>query len=571
MSAAPHASVGRAPTPTPSGSRGLLSESTTSGSQTQPPHPQSRQYRFVSLLGSGGFGEVYLAEAISTGFRKPVAIKILKREWADHPEIRGRLADEAAMLGLLRHPNIVSAENFSVLDGQPALVMEYVPGITLLDAIKMVAQGHPPGVRAIAEVGAAIASALDAAYWRPATGTQAPIAVLHRDVKPGNVRLTPHGEVKLLDFGIACSEVLDRSVETTQSQPGSLSYMAPELLQGRRASPASDVYSLGVVLMEGFSCKRFGWAGASAEEHATKLSGALQRLTHVPAPFVALLAEVLAYDPQRRPLAADLMRACRGLARSVGGPDLREWCEAHAHGSGPSAEPRDGENKGQLIGRVFIEETGTVGLLVETDLRPQPPPPTIHPPEVSELSSATLQPPINAPAPSIRWVAGALGLGLLGCALATVGVLYKPDSRPPEIEFVFQSAPPEPSLPAAAEPVAAIPKPPPPPQAEPRPVAPPPASAPAPLPAATTPSVTPRPKPAPPAATPRRIKLSSVPLGLPITVDGRRTGKKTPAALTLTAGRHRLRFGDGPSVRLTVPETGRDLFTYDQLSQDWRK
>ena len=527
-----------------------------------PSTTQSRQYQFVRLLGTGGFGEVYLADALSsTGFRKQVAIKILKPEWANHPEIRGRLQDEAAVLGLLRHPNIVSAENFSVLDGQPALIMEYVPGISLLDALRLKDASARLELRVIAELGAAIGAALDAAYWRPVSGTNEPIAVLHRDVKPGNVRLTPHGEVKLLDFGIARSEVLDRSVETAQQQPGSLSYMAPELLRGASASPASDVYSLGVVIMECLTHRRFGWAGASDEEHHTKVQTALARLTGVPQPFVGLMGEVLSHDPERRPLAADVARACRGLARSLDGVDLREWCERHVTVQQAASDPSE---QGPLAGRVFVEDTGSERLLVETTIDPRPPaPPT-----------PIVAPEPSPPSPSSRrWVLpGILAVLAMGIGLALV--LSAPPTAP-EDPIVFQThtpdAPPPdapaaaaetPTAPAEAASAAAAPEPPPE-TRRPKPAARPPTGKPA---HGAAP-----PPPPPETGPPREVRIASVPLGLDITVDGRPTGKKTPARLRLTVGPHQLRFGDGEAISLTIPSSGRDLFTYDQLTSSWRK
>lgn len=555
------------------------------------PSKWGRQYRFLALLGSGGFGEVYLAEAYSeSGFRKRVAIKVLKSEWANNKEIRGRLHDEAAVLGLLRHPNIVSADNLVVLGGQPALIMEYVPGVNLSAAIRLSLTTARMSLRAVGEIGAAIGSALDAAYWKPATGTNHPIAVLHRDIKPGNIRLTPHGEVKLLDFGISRSEVLNRSVQTVDHQPGSLGYMAPEVLSGGPATPASDVYALGVVLMECLSVKRFGWAGASQEEHQSKVHNAVRRLKGVPLPLCALLEEILSHDPQRRPRAAAVAKACQGLTRTTTGDGLREWCAQHLSTlSEPSAES---DHTG-LVGRIFSEDDtqGAVNLVEVTTNVAAPAPPK----DDQRAFLARHWPWILGSLLVVSLLNGSIFLFFVlaerspaerDADMADIQLLPQPvegieaaeteaeetETATPVVSTAVEST----AQPAHTDPAPAPTAP----STTPSPSTTPPTAPPV----EPAPQATPSPAPAAPpepvpstevqpdvSSDPLSIRLASIPLGLPIWIDGVDTGKRTPAQVELTVGSHAVRFGDAPSVTLQITNDSKTLWTYDQVSENWRR
>lgn len=574
------------------------------------PRKQSRHFRFLALLGQGGFGEVYLTEAIGeTGFRKQVAVKVLKAEWANDPEIRGRLRDEAAVLGLLRHPNIVSAEDLVELRGQPALVMEYVPGCNLTDVLKAAAKTGPLPPKVIGEVGAAVASALDAAYWRPVTGTNRPIAVLHRDIKPGNIRLTPHGEVKLLDFGIARSEVLDRSVETVDQQPGSLSYMAPELLTGAKATPESDIYSLGVVLIESILRSRFGWAGASEEEHASKVDLALSRVQDLPASFEEVLRASLAFDPTARPHASVLKQACRDLASTSSGPGLMEWAEDAVS---PHAKATDDPDTGGLVGCTFEEDrTGVVSTLVpvssaKTVALSSPPrapggvqtapltaPPRPHRPSVR---SARLHPEPSEPERPSRIIPVGLGL-IAGVAIAAFAGFRPaaepqvPETTPPAIRTptpppaavsdaptleeaveAARAADPsdegasvdpdvetieDPSPGADANGLAGDPE---------RPALIPIRSS---IPEDTVVPRTDAADPPPEPATdsgPVLVGLASRPDGLAVRVDGKDVSVPTPVGLQLDPGTHTVQFGDASPVRIEVGPGQPSTWTWDAAS-----
>jgi len=145
-------------------------------------------YEIVGPLGAGGMGEVYRAR--DTTLKREVALKVLPAAFSRDPERMARFQREAELLASLNHPNIAILHGLVDSDGQRALVMELVPGETLGDRIK---RGLMPPEEAL-NVARQIAEALEAAHER---------GVVHRDLKPGNVMITPAGLVKVLDFGLA--------------------------------------------------------------------------------------------------------------------------------------------------------------------------------------------------------------------------------------------------------------------------------------------------------------------------------------------------------------------------------
>jgi serine/threonine protein kinase len=201
------------------------------------------RYRLGELLGVGGMAEVRSAEDERLG--RSVAVKLLREDLAGVAEVRARFEVEARASAGLAHPNIVAVYDVDVDDEtqRPYLVMERLLGTTLADEI---ARRPLDPDRAI-DVGLQVADALDVAH---AAG------IVHRDVKPGNVLHAGDGTWKVGDFGIAKStEALDTLTTTgfVLCTPG---YVAPERLAGEAATPASDLYSLGVVLYEALTGRR---------------------------------------------------------------------------------------------------------------------------------------------------------------------------------------------------------------------------------------------------------------------------------------------------------------------------
>ncbi|WP_437973145.1 serine/threonine-protein kinase [Sorangium sp. So ce295] len=209
----------------------------------------SGRYRVHELIGEGGMGAVYRGEQVH--LRKQVAIKLLRPLARRMPELVARFEREAVAGAHIRHPNVVAAIDFGQLDDASFfLVLEYVEGTPLKEAIS---GGRLPPARAL-RIARQIASALAAAHEK---------GIVHRDVKPQNVLLDAHDQVRLIDFGLAKVNVdllSSQSRKTATPSPaltsagevfGTLAYLAPEALRGMDAVDArADLYALGLVLYE---------------------------------------------------------------------------------------------------------------------------------------------------------------------------------------------------------------------------------------------------------------------------------------------------------------------------------
>jgi len=209
-------------------------------------------YRLLHSLGTGGMGEVYLAEDTRLG--RQVALKVLPPEMAAHADKIQRFEREARAIASLNHPGIVTLHSIEETDGHRFLTMEHVPGQTLACSIPQ--KGLP--LARLLPVAIALVDAVSAAHQK---------GILHRDLKPENVMLTPEGRVKVLDFGLAklradLSEDEDDTTRATQSVTqdgrivGTVAYMSPEQAQGLPVDHRSDVFSLGVLLYEMASGER---------------------------------------------------------------------------------------------------------------------------------------------------------------------------------------------------------------------------------------------------------------------------------------------------------------------------
>jgi predicted Ser/Thr protein kinase len=199
-------------------------------------------YVVEQLLGHGGMGDVYLARDLALD--RQVALKVLPREVATDSRRRGRLQLEGRILQALRHPNICSVYGTGEDNGYAFIAMEYVHGRTLHD----LSQGERLPVDRVTSIAIALASALEEARR---------MGVVHRDLKGTNVMLTPDGQVKVLDFGLAkfAAAAEQRLMNTVRaSEPGLVlgtpEYMSPEQALGREVDHRSDLFSLGVVLFE---------------------------------------------------------------------------------------------------------------------------------------------------------------------------------------------------------------------------------------------------------------------------------------------------------------------------------
>ena len=207
-----------------------------------------RRFEILEILGEGSFGTVCVAHIHGDPLQRRVALKILKGTYATNQKILNRTRDEARLLSKLNHPNIVRVEGLSDLGGRPVLVMEHVEGVSVDQLLLRFKDGLPGSVAL--EVVRRTCLALHVAYNEALGHSGKPMRVIHRDIKPSNIILSIHGEVKLLDFGIAKGDFEGREADTQSVVMGSRPYMAPERLDGVSDSPSVDVYSAGMSLFE---------------------------------------------------------------------------------------------------------------------------------------------------------------------------------------------------------------------------------------------------------------------------------------------------------------------------------
>jgi eukaryotic-like serine/threonine-protein kinase len=191
-------------------------------------------YEIVSPLGAGGMGEVYCAR--DTRLDRKVAVKILPAHLADTPEMKQRFDREARAVSSLSHPHICALYDVGHQDGVDFLVMEYLEGETLAQRIA----AGPLTIREAVHIAVQVSSGLAAAHSR---------GVIHRDVKPSNIILTNQGFAKIVDFGLARFLASD-TTGLTKGVTGTINYMSPEQALGKPLDPRTDVWSLGVVLLE---------------------------------------------------------------------------------------------------------------------------------------------------------------------------------------------------------------------------------------------------------------------------------------------------------------------------------
>ena len=193
------------------------------------------RYEITQLLGEGGMSFVY--KAIDKQLQRTVAIKTLKPVYVEQEKFVERFKREAQTAANLNHPNIVQIFDWGIGD-EPFFVMEYIEGSTLTSIIS---KKKTLSISDILFIGAQVSSGLQAAHSQ---------GLVHRDIKPGNIMITPQGKVKVTDFGIVSLQNDESDITKTGSILGTASYISPEQAQGKPVSKESDLYSLGTVLYE---------------------------------------------------------------------------------------------------------------------------------------------------------------------------------------------------------------------------------------------------------------------------------------------------------------------------------
>ena len=260
-------------------------------------HILNHRYRLDEIQATGGMATVYRATDLM--LERTVAIKILRTELSDDPEFRNRFRQEAKAAANLSHPNIVTVHDFGLDGGQVFIVMEDVPGTDLKTIL------HSRGRLPILEALDLIIQACSGIGLAHRAG------LVHCDIKPQNMLVTPGQQMKVVDFGIAHAIASASPDEKSEVVWGSPQYFSPEQASGLPPTPASDVYSLGVVLFE-MVTGRLPFTGATPEELAVQHREAPPpspgRLNpEIPPDLEQLLLKVLSKEPSARYRTADQM------------------------------------------------------------------------------------------------------------------------------------------------------------------------------------------------------------------------------------------------------------------------
>ncbi|NUR09209.1 MAG: serine/threonine protein kinase [Nocardioidaceae bacterium] len=273
---------------------------------TYDPGVLAERYTLDEVIGRGGMADVY--RATDTVLERDVAVKVLRTQ-AESDRDLARFRDEVMLLASLDHPGLVTVLDAGLADGAaPYLVMDLVEGRSLATVCR---RGPVPATE-VARVGVMLASVLTYVHRH---------AIVHRDIKPSNILVGSDGHVRLADFGIA-RMLGDAGGHTTGGTTiGTAAYIAPEQVRGEAVTPASDIYSLGLVLLEALTGKR-AYTGAPMRVALARLHTAPLIPTSLPTGWPALLAQMTDADPDRRPGAREVGAALRTLEHGSGAQRL---------------------------------------------------------------------------------------------------------------------------------------------------------------------------------------------------------------------------------------------------------
>ncbi|MFT3836240.1 MAG: protein kinase [Myxococcaceae bacterium] len=394
-------------------------------------------YDVVSLVGSGGMGEVYAGEQKMIG--KKVAIKVLKPHVALDTDNVKRMIAEARAVNAIRHQNIVDIFNFGTApDGRPYLVMDWLDGEPL-DKVLDRRKSLPP--HEVVEILEVMCSALSAAHEKN---------IVHRDLKPANVfvdtdRTTRQQSVKLLDFGLA-KDLEHGNASKTQAGMvvGTPDYIAPEQASNQPISPRTDLYSMGVMAFEMITGERPFSAPTVMELLLKHVNEAPPRMSAllptVPVSLDDLVFRLMAKNPEKRPASAEQVRRELGRIRR----ELREGTTSVSKLKPVSSSPRPIS--------ILVSGAGS---------RPRPPPPT-PPSKISERgpvpgSELDFSPPSplgdpNVPMPATQESARpgfvlkiALGVLLIAAGGGALFLLYNQQKTPAPVDPVVEVPKPDPA------------------------------------------------------------------------------------------------------------------------------
>jgi serine/threonine protein kinase len=282
---------------------------------------ETTSFEVLEIRASGAYATVCRARRSGDGLGREVAVKALRATLVNNARALARTRDEARLLARLSHPNIVRVEELLSLDRRPVLVLEWVEGVSLRELLECHRSGVP--IEAVLEIISQASRALDAAWNAPGDGDQ-PLRIVHRDIKPGNLLVSQHGRLKVVDFGLSRGEYFERETTTVSTVLGSMGYMAPErFMTGIGDDPAIDIYALGLCLIE-LAAGRLPLLARDPTTHDRAIRGIAgelkpQNLDPVHQQiFQQLVVDMCRFDPTCRPQHAALRDRIDALLSSAG-------------------------------------------------------------------------------------------------------------------------------------------------------------------------------------------------------------------------------------------------------------
>jgi serine/threonine-protein kinase len=355
----------------------------------------NKRYKLLSPIGQGGMAVVHKAQDLSLG--RLVAVKILRETLTGDPEFLARFQQEARAAANLAHPNIVTVHDFGRDGGHYYIVMEHIEGQDLKTLIK---EAAPFSVDYALDLAIQICAGVGYAHRA---------GLVHCDIKPQNILVTADGRVKITDFGIARALANLRPGETTDVVWGSPQYYSPEQAAGEHPTPASDVYSIGVVMFEMLAGRLPFVASTQQALALMHLREEPPRLSlfneQVPETLERIVHKVLAKEPSARYRTADQ------LGRIL--ISFRQQGEALVLGSGST--PAEAQPRAAVVGAVAPAAAPTAAAPARPAITP-----TYVPPPAPVVTAGPVTETLDESEEGLDWIA--VGLGFLA-VLAVVGLI----------------------------------------------------------------------------------------------------------------------------------------------------